>query len=185
MNLTGPQLRALKLAGTEGILSFNGRRWKPPSLIGKLSPSEDYERSPTVFALERLGLLAPDPRFKRGELGDHPRPRVITAAGRAELKRREATSGSRTPIGLADKLYWRPVGPVPEPRVQVWHCFKKLRGKKGEKDLWGSLCGDHVRTKSGGQSCQRPRVVLRCARCDGAEMKRRGWEESGPESKAS
>ena len=36
-------------------------------------------------------------------------------------------------------------------------------------------------SNSGGQSIDRPAAVKRCAKCDGLEMKRRGWDESGPE----
>lgn len=79
-----------------------------------------------------------------------------------------------TDIGLRDKLYWRLFH---EGEGLVWHCFKKA-GKK----RYLSLCGQFTRRTSGGQSCQRPRAELRCARCDGLEMLRRGREESMPPS---
>lgn len=70
--------------------------------------------------------------------------------------------------GLTDKLYWRPTGPL-------WHCFKKAA-----PDGYVSLCGIDGPRKIGGQRCSRPHPMLRCARCDRAEMRRRGWEQSGP-----
>lgn len=69
--------------------------------------------------------------------------------------------------GLRDKLYWRRV-------VTAWHCFKKLQGGG-----FISLCYRHTIGKSGGQDIRRPSPLLRCGQCDGAEMRRRGWEESG------
>jgi len=78
--------------------------------------------------------------------------------------------------GFLDKLYWRPSG-------QTWHCFKKLaradRGR-GEQyvERYVSLCGDETRGRSDGQSCARPPAVLRCTRCDLAEIVRRGADES-------
>jgi hypothetical protein len=77
--------------------------------------------------------------------------------------------------GFADKLFWRQVG-------LKWHCFKRLSRQKGEKPCWGSLCCRHELSRSGGQECRRPPAHLRCGLCDGAEMERRGWDESGPES---
>lgn len=68
--------------------------------------------------------------------------------------------------GLTDKLYWRVAG-------GSWHCFKKARGGNG----FESLCGRHQREKSGGQKTMRPHSHLRCGRCDGLEMERRGWED--------
>lgn len=76
--------------------------------------------------------------------------------------------------GLRDKLYWRPGLSV----WHRWHCFKKA-----SDGAYVSLC-DHsiAREKSAGQGLHRPPAALRCARCDALEMKRRGWDESGPES---
>jgi hypothetical protein len=78
------------------------------------------------------------------------------------------------PKGLTDKLYWRQVLPFSK-----FHCFKKRADRKG----FTSLCEREDLPWLGGQSCSRPRVFDRCGCCDGLEMKRRGWEESGPESK--
>lgn len=78
--------------------------------------------------------------------------------------------------GLTDKLYWRFVG-------SVAHCFKKTLYVTGEIRGYSSLCGQHDRLFSGGQACNRPSAMLRCAACDAAEMKRRGVEKSMPESK--
>lgn len=77
-------------------------------------------------------------------------------------------------LGLKDKLFWRPVN------RDDWHCFKKLCRVDGGGYI--SLCGRHERPRSGGQSICRPPSVLRCARCDVLEMKRRGWDEGGPDS---
>lgn len=74
--------------------------------------------------------------------------------------------------GLWDKLYWRP-----SPSGWVWHCYSK-----GAEGRYVSLCGAMTRTRSGGQQARRPPVLLRCGRCDVAEIERRGWDESGPES---
>lgn len=73
--------------------------------------------------------------------------------------------------GLMDKLFWRPV------RGGRWHCLKSVQGGG-----YQSLCGGVTRARSGGQAICRPPSILRCALCDGAEMKRRGWEEGGPDS---
>lgn len=76
--------------------------------------------------------------------------------------------------GFTDKLYWRSI-PVRSPDTA--HCFKK-----SEERGWISLCGRWVTQRIGGQPVSRPRPELRCGSCDGAEMDRRGWEESGPET---
>jgi hypothetical protein len=74
--------------------------------------------------------------------------------------------------GLRDKLYWRPIS-------GRWHCFKKL-----DVSGWASLCAsEYVLGSSGGQSVSRPPPMLRCGQCDGQEIKRRGVEQSMPESK--
>jgi hypothetical protein len=73
------------------------------------------------------------------------------------------------PTGLADKLYWR--GGM----SGLWHCFKRREG-----GVYISLCGHFELKRSGGQACSRPQPTLRCTRCDIAEMKRRGKEESLP-----
>ena len=72
--------------------------------------------------------------------------------------------------GLRDKLYWRQV------HNGTWHCFKKLEGGG-----FISLCRKHQVERSGGQAVDRPRPEFRCGFCDGREMERRGWEESGSE----
>ena len=77
--------------------------------------------------------------------------------------------------GLRDKLYWRQAvagGP--------WHCFKKLGGPRRG---YVSLCLQWLIPRSGTQGCGRPPAPLRCAVCDGAEMKRRAVDESMPESR--
>ena len=76
---------------------------------------------------------------------------------------------SRQGQGLADKLYWRPLR-------GIWCCFRKVRNR----GYYVSLCGWRKRKRSGGQAARRPEAVLRCGRCDGLEIQRRGWEESGP-----
>lgn len=82
------------------------------------------------------------------------------------------------PSGLADKLYWRPVAGLLR---ESFHCFKRLEGSGGGRRVrCVSLCGRHEIQRSGGQACRRPEVVLRCGICDGKEMDRRGWDESGP-----
>lgn len=82
--------------------------------------------------------------------------------------------------GLRDKLYWRPVH-------GRWHCFKKLSEEAADlwnvprrETRWGSLCGGHMISRTDGQAIERPHVELRCGLCDGREMDRRGWDESGP-----
>lgn len=75
------------------------------------------------------------------------------------------------PSGWQDKLYWR--------RAGKYHCFKKVSNPHG----YQSLCGQEEIKKSGGQGIRRPPSVLRCGLCDGKEMDRRGWVESGETSK--
>jgi hypothetical protein len=80
--------------------------------------------------------------------------------------------------GLRDKLYWRKAYPNAPA-----HCFKKIRQTKYPmRRQFQSLCGQHDLYGVGVQKCRRPPAIQRCAQCDVAEMKRRGWEESGPES---
>lgn len=81
--------------------------------------------------------------------------------------------------GLRDKLYWRSAVSRRDEVTVRFHCFKKH-----EQGGYISLCGYEWRRNSGGQGCRRPRAELRCGICDGAEMKRRGWSESGPASPA-
>ena len=77
--------------------------------------------------------------------------------------------------GFKDKLYWRE---VPGGR---FHCFKRLEGSGGGKPAHCiSLCGAYEIPRSGGQASRRPEPILRCARCDGLESNRRGWDGSGP-----
>jgi hypothetical protein len=73
--------------------------------------------------------------------------------------------------GLTDKLYWRPVS------AWKWHCFKKCAGG------FVSLCHEATRERSGGQGIGRPPSPLRCGRCSGLELQRRGWDEEPDESK--
>jgi len=77
-------------------------------------------------------------------------------------------------IGFTDKLFWR----QPTKYGGQSHCFKRVH--PGPK--YQSLCRRWDLDRSGGQRCARPPAMLRCALCDVAEMKRRGWEESGPVS---
>lgn len=94
---TKAQIRALRMAALEGSLDYhraeahNLGRWAPPSRVQFLPAAMPlplpYAQSGSVFALERRGLLAPDPRYQRGQLGDRPRPRVLTDAGRDMLRR--------------------------------------------------------------------------------------------------
>ena len=72
------------------------------------------------------------------------------------------------PIGLTDKLYWR-----------NHHCLVRAPSRQYR---YVSLCGRAEQYVIGGQECRRPPVHERCAICDGLEMKRRGWSESGPAS---
>lgn len=97
--------------------------------------------------------------------------------------------------GLSDKLYWRQVA------GGRFHCFKKMKLVAEEVGTVTCTATGQTRTilapkprvgffplcdaryelkKTGGGQCQRPEPILRCARCDLLEMKRRGWEESGP-----
>lgn len=79
--------------------------------------------------------------------------------------------------GWADKLYWRKA--IPDNPLAQWHCFKKAAPRE-----WVPLCGvGFILIKTGGQGIQRPCAELRCAACDIAEMRRRGWEWGGRESK--
>lgn len=73
--------------------------------------------------------------------------------------------------GLRDKLYWR----AGINAGAVFHCYTKNIGRG-----YRSLCGALRVMKIGGRASQRPEPVLRCARCDGLEAERRGWDESGP-----
>ena len=77
-------------------------------------------------------------------------------------------------FGFTDKLYWRPMG------NGVWHCFKKKAHADGGG--YASLCQRAERDRAGGQAITRPPAVLRCGRCDGLEMDRRKWNESGRET---
>lgn len=83
------------------------------------------------------------------------------------------------PSGLSDKLYWRQVGVLSDARGR-YHCFKRAASGPNHRARCVSLCGRHAIERSGGQACRRPEVILRCGECDGREMERRGWEESGP-----
>jgi hypothetical protein len=75
--------------------------------------------------------------------------------------------------GLRDPIYWRPFG--------RFHAFVRVKGEPGVK--YASLCGRVAygpRERIGGQATRRPSPELRCGLCDGLEMERRGWAESGP-----
>lgn len=79
-------------------------------------------------------------------------------------------------IGLQDKLYWRM-----SRHTGKWHCFKRYDLRR--RTVWRALCCPEITImRLEGQDIRRPIPLLRCAACDGAEMKRRGWEESGPET---
>ena len=91
--------------------------------------------------------------------------------------------------GFRDKLYWRrSSGMAPSGVLYTYyHCFRSVgrlsstkNAKTGAKYV--SLCGAHKLQRSGGQGCERPLPMMRCSICDGAEMDRRGWDESGPAS---
>jgi hypothetical protein len=73
-----------------------------------------------------------------------------------------------TSIGFTDKLYWRR-------SKRQWHCFKKLLNEKG----FISLCHQAEILVVSGQNISRPAVWERCGICDGLEMARRGWDNSG------
>lgn len=74
--------------------------------------------------------------------------------------------------GFTDKLFWRPFP------GGVWHCLKHCSGVGG----YISLCHQYESKRSGGQKCARPPAGMRCGRCDGREMQRRGHDESMTES---
>lgn len=85
---------------------------------------------------------------------------------------------SRQGQGFSDKLYWRcKLG-------GVYHCLKRTSSVSpgNRKHEFRSLCDKFAVPKGrlGGQGCRRPVPILRCGICDGKEMKRRGWKESGP-----
>jgi hypothetical protein len=75
--------------------------------------------------------------------------------------------------GFRDKLYWRLVD-----GHWAFHCFKKNRSRG-----FVALCGRAELRRSGGQGIARPEAWQRCGLCDGIEMRRRGWSESGPKTK--
>lgn len=99
------------------------------------------------------------------------------------------------PSGFTDKLYWRSAG-------GGCHCFKRLAPPfRPQRSVcvscddrscpkcvefarplyrYMSLCNAWYMERSGGQAIRRPIPLMRCGACDGAEMKRRGWDESGP-----
>lgn len=79
--------------------------------------------------------------------------------------------------GFKDKLYWRRDSMS---LIEVWHCYTKMRESTTGVVKYVSLCGTRSRLRSGGQAITRPIPARRCARCDCAEMRRRGWNESGP-----
>ncbi|HZJ65917.1 MAG TPA: hypothetical protein VFD36_20560 [Kofleriaceae bacterium] len=80
-------------------------------------------------------------------------------------------------LGLTDKLYWRQA----RAGALTFHCFK--RGSLKRRSRYVALCSDAITiANSGGQAIRRPPPVARCAGCDCAEMKRRGWSESGATS---
>ena len=77
--------------------------------------------------------------------------------------------------GFTDKLYWRRTS-------SGVHCFKRSDEKEKGQVVLYSLC-DRVRiVRCGGGMLLRPPPYMRCPICDGSEMDRRGWNESGPES---
>lgn len=111
----------------------------------------------------------------RQPVGSGNRAARRAAAATGCGNREKAGKETKPPMskGFVDKLYWRRVhvhGPA--------HCFRKQDGK------YRSLCGSWQIARTGGQGCKRPPPVRRCSQCDGAEMIRRGWDESGPDSAA-
>lgn len=80
------QIRTLRLAAEEGSLCFLEGRWAPPTRCFR-PLSRPYAQSGSVFALERRGLLAPDPECPRSNI---PRTRVITELGRAYIRKLDA-----------------------------------------------------------------------------------------------
>jgi hypothetical protein len=80
--------------------------------------------------------------------------------------------------GLRDKLYWRRVS-----EIGLFHCFSSKGDGPHREHRFVSLCGTHTRAKAGGGQMARPPCIMRCAGCDVAEMRRRGVDESMPESK--
>lgn len=99
---------------------------------------------------------------KRSVLVDSIRDNVMTS--------RYESSMADQLSGFQDKLYWRQSSPG-----KRWHCFKKAEGGG-----YVSLCDEVEIKRSGGQAITRPDPWARCPICDGLEVKRRGWEESGP-----
>lgn len=79
--------------------------------------------------------------------------------------------------GLIDKLYWRLV-----PGDMEYHCFKRLAGKIKGQRAFGSLCGRREIPRSYGGDTRRPPPHMRCSQCDSLEMRRRGADESMPET---
>jgi hypothetical protein len=75
-----------------------------------------------------------------------------------------------TPGTLPDRLYWR------KTRAE-WHCFEKVAARG-----FMSLCQRGEITFVHGHQIARPEAELRCSVCDQLEMKRRGWQGSGPAS---
>jgi hypothetical protein len=91
--------------------------------------------------------------------------------------------------GFRDKLYWRRPGLLADgDPCALWHCFKNLaepdrfKLRSGKTARYISLCGRVFIARSDGQAIVRPIAEMRCGICDGAEMTRRGWDESGPET---
>ena len=75
--------------------------------------------------------------------------------------------------GLRDKLFWRP-------GAHSWHVYKRGADRPV---VYVTLCGrGRELRRIGGQGAHRPPVYMRCGMCDGIEMARRDWDESGPES---
>lgn len=85
--------------------------------------------------------------------------------------------------GLMYKPKWRYVG-------SRFHLFLK-RSRAGAAAVSSGLrgyvhvsaCGREVLVRTGGQTCDRPEVALRCGACDGIEILLYGVEESLPPSK--
>lgn len=70
---------------------------------------------------------------------------------------------------LRDKLYWR--------SENGWHCYQRVAAGR-----YQALCGRFEVKRIGNQKLNRPAALLRCGRCDGLEMERRGLEESADAS---
>lgn len=101
---------------------------------------------------------------------------VLDLVGRQRGNSARPNGGRSQLSGLKDKLYWRRVL-----TTGLFHCFKRSNGSRGgTKIRCVSLCERYEIHGSAGQASRRPEPAFRCGTCDAAEMRRRGWDESGP-----